>query len=93
MVALAWYCALHNMAHTWHWTCHLQDAAAQEHYWQLKMDALRARQVQDTEGLRQQQAQLAELRQQAEEVGLTTALLPWSKLGEMHHACLPCLHS
>lgn len=46
----------------------IRDAAAQEHYWQIKMDALRARQVQDTEGLRQQQAQLAELRQQAEEI-------------------------
>ena len=71
----------------------MQDAAAQEHYWQTKLDALRAQQVQDTKGLQQQEAQLAELRQQAEEVGSTTTLLSWSILGGMHHACLPRWHN
>ena len=89
----AQYSALHDTAHTWHWTCHLQDAAAQEHHWQAKVDALSAQRVQDTEGLQQQEGQLAGLRQQAEEVGLTSTLLAWIKLGGMHHACLPRWHS
>ena len=93
LAPLAQYSALHDTAHNWHWNRHLQDAAAQEQHWQTKVDALRAQQVLDTEGLQRQEAQLAQLRQQAEEVGLTTALLPWSNLGGMQYACQPFRHS